>query len=553
MKVFHVIALVLAAGAAGAQEGTGTSARAGTGSGAGAGTAARTGPITVTYRSQTAVYVSAGRAAGLAVGDRLAILSGNEKAAELEVVFLAENSSSCKVVSETRAVKPGDKLVRLGAPKPPRPADDTREFTAVEPADPPRVSYGATTPRRTPPRRARVTGGVSAGAGGFQESSGTGRSVIEQQARADVAARDIGGMPLEARVRLSGRRIEREGLRSPTSLKAVDSRQRLYEASVSWAPADGPFSLAAGRLGGGPFPAMGYLDGIVGQFRTAPGVQVGGFVGRTPDALDVGLPTGAKYGAFVRFARPGGATPGELVLSGAREMAGSEISREYIGQQAQLRSGNLWLYERVEVDLNRGWRRERAGTALDVSEARALLNWRASPDADFSVSYERSRNYWSALNRGISSDLFDRRLRQSLRADLQMMRPGGLGFWVGGSARAEEGTDELSYAGHAGVRSPRFASLSLSLEGSWFTSPSTQGAVLTARAGRSLRGGHRLDVSYTANRYESGDAGWHMSQWLRASGYAQGFGQAFARLDLEYAIQDPVPGVRGLFEVGYRF
>src|SRR6185369_6914653 len=105
------------------------------------------------------------------------------------------------------------------------------------------------------------TGGASLGLGGFQDSSGSGRNVQEQAARADVAARDIMGLPLEARVRMSGRRIERDGLRSLT-VKANETRQRLYEAAMTWAPAGGAFSAAAGRMGGGAFAGMGYLDGV---------------------------------------------------------------------------------------------------------------------------------------------------------------------------------------------------------------------------------------------------------------------------------------------------
>lgn len=558
MRVTHLFAFVLAAGAAGAQETTGAGASAGTGTTASAGTGAsvgapaRTGPITVTYRSQTAVYVSVGRNAGLAVGDRLALLSGSEKIAELEVLFLADHSSSCRVVAETRPVKPGDKLMRLGAPRPAPPVDATREFSVTEPEGPSPAAYGATTPARNGTARwARVTGGASLGLGGFQDSSGSGRNIQEQAARADVAARDIMGMPLEARVRMSGRHIEREGLGSLT-VKANETRQRLYEASIGWAPAGGAFSAAAGRMGGGAFAGMGYLDGVMGQARAASGVHVGGFFGRTPDALDVGVPTGAKYGAFIRFLRQG-RSPAEFGLAGAREFAGSEISREFLGQHAQVRNGNVWFYERIEIDLNNGWRRERAGKAVDVSEARALLTWRASPEADVTFSYDRSRNYWNALTRTVSSELFDRRLRQAVRADVQLSRPGGVGFWFGGSARTEEGSEEIAYAGHAGLRSPRFASVDLSVEGSWFSALSTRGMLVIARAGRPLRGGHRLDLSYTANRYQTGGGDWAMSQWLRASGYAQGFGQAFGRVDVEYAIQDPLPGLRGLFEIGYRF
>ena len=539
MRVTIAISAVLAAAAAGAQEGPSA--------------AARSGPMTVTYRSQTAVYVSAGRSARLAVGDRLAVQSGAEKLAELEVVFLAEHSSSCRVVAETRPVKPGDKLVRLGPPRVAAPPEAPPEIAVTPSPTAAAVAYGSgLTTRRDQDRWARLTGGASIAAGGFQDSSGSGRNVQEQGGRADVAAREILGLPLEARVRVSGRRVQRDGLRGTQALKAVDSRRRLYEASMAWGPPDAPFSAAIGRLGGGHFPGMGYLDGIVGRARPLDGVDVGGFFGRTPDPLDVGLPSGAKYGAFVRFSSQSRRSPAELVVSAAREMAGNEASREFVGQEAQMRTSTVWLYERMEVDLNRGWRLERAGRAFDVSEARALMTWRASHEADLTVSYDRSRNYWSALNRGLSSDAFDRRLRQSLRADLQISRPGGMGFWFGGSARAEEGTEELSYAGHAGLRSPRFASLSLSVEGSYFLSPSTRGAILTARAGRSLGGGHRVDFSYTANRYQTG-GDWNMSQWLRASAYAQGFGRAFGRLDLEYAVQDPLPGVRALAEVGLRF
>ena len=66
---------------------------------------ARGPAITVTYRSETAVYVSAGRAAGLAVGDRLVLGAPPDTVAEVEVTFLAEHSASCRVVKESRPLK----------------------------------------------------------------------------------------------------------------------------------------------------------------------------------------------------------------------------------------------------------------------------------------------------------------------------------------------------------------------------------------------------------------------------------------------------------------
>lgn len=514
----------------------------------------RTGPTTVTYRSQSAVYVSAGRAAGLAVGDRLAVMTGTEKVAELEVVFLAEHSSSCRVVSETQSVKLGDRVVRLGPARPaasPAPPS-TQTVTTPAPAPAPAAPYESPAPRDTRDRFARATGGVSVGWSTFRDSSEAGRDVEERLARFDLTLRDLGGRPLEARLRGSGRQIERDGLRGPV-LRASDSRQRLYEASLAWVPADGRFSAAAGRLGAHPFVSLGYLDGVIGQARPTSTMQVGGFFGRTPDALDVGLPSGAKYGAFLRYAPSTAGSAGELVVSGVRELAGSEVSREYLGQQAQLRLGDVWLYQRMELDVNRGWRRDRAGTQMDLSEARVLLSWRASPQADLSLSYDRSRNYWSALTRVLSSELFDRRLRQTVRADLALTRPGGMGAWLGGSVRTVEGDEDPSYSAHGGVRSRRFAGLDMSLDASYYKTPTTQGLLGTARAGRTLRAGHRLDASYIVNRYETSGLGWRLSHWVRASAYAQALRRAFGRADVEYALQDELPGLRASIEVGYRF
>jgi hypothetical protein len=507
-----------------------------------------TATVGVTYRSDTSVYVSGGRGAGLAVGDRLALVAGQETIAELEVVFLAEHSASCKVIREARPLKAGERLVRLGAPRPAPPPASTEREISVAPSDAPLAQpYAA---RRDLVRTTRLVGGASVGYGTFQDRSGSGRDIQEQSARADFAAHDLGGMPLEARVRGSSRQIERSGLRLDRN--ASDSRQRLYEASLSWAPPDGRFSAAGGRLGAYPFVSLGYLDGVLAQARVASGVRVGAFGGRTPDALDVALPTGAKYGAFVRFGGEGTA-PGELVFSGGREFAGSEVSREYVGQQGQLRSGSLWLFERVEVDLNRGWRRDRAGNGAEVSEAGAQLTWRASPQVDLSLSYDRSRNYWSALTRILSSEVFDRRLRQTVRAEARLTRAGGAGFWLGGSARSEEGSPDPSLAAYAGLSSPRLLSLNVALEGSYYETPTIRGMLASVRGGRGLRGGHRLDVSYTAQRYEAGGSGWRTSQWVRGSGYGQLPGGVFSRADVEYAIQDDLPGLRALVEIGYRF
>ena len=65
----------------------------------------------IKYISGESVYLDAGTADSLAVGDRLKIVTGNSVSAELEIVFAAENSSSCKILSQTIPPKVGDMAI----------------------------------------------------------------------------------------------------------------------------------------------------------------------------------------------------------------------------------------------------------------------------------------------------------------------------------------------------------------------------------------------------------------------------------------------------------
>src|SRR5688572_27763528 len=133
-------------------------------------TTRRTDQIAVSYRSATSVYVSGGRAAGLAVGDRLNVLSGREVVAELEVAFLAEHSASCRILKETGTVKTGDRVVRVGAPRAaaPAPSPSPRPWGEPSPA-PTEPVFRGDTRRRNGNAYGRLTGGLTVGYSGFYD------------------------------------------------------------------------------------------------------------------------------------------------------------------------------------------------------------------------------------------------------------------------------------------------------------------------------------------------------------------------------------------------
>jgi hypothetical protein len=514
-------------------------------------TARRSDQMSVTYRSATAVYVSGGRAAGLAVGDRLNVISGRETVAELEVSFVAEHSASCRVLTETGTVKTGDRVTRIGPSRAAAPAPSVAPpptGTAAPAAPTPAYPGDA---RRRGNGYGRLSGGVSIGYSGFYDASPSNRDATELGARYDVSARDLIGQPLELRVRGTNRQINRTGTRG-FILTDKGTRDRLYEASLAYAPMKGRVSATVGRIGAHPFVSIGYLDGALAEVRPTSNIQIGGFAGNT---IEMGGPAGGtKAGGFFRIAPRETRLHYEVVVSGVRENRDGDVSREYVGLQGQLRAGGLWLYQRAEVDLNRGWREERAGTATQLTDVRSLLSWRASPTRSVSLSYEQRRNYWTSFNRSLPVEVFDDRVLQTIRADVDLARANTAGVWVGGSVRLREADDRTVYDVHGGFRTPRFLSMRTSIEATLYRTVTTLGVLGTARIGRDLKGGHRIDASYNFSGYDMrGDEGRHQSQWLRLSGYGHFGGGAYGRGDLEYGVGNDLSGIRVLLEAGYRF
>jgi hypothetical protein len=265
-----------------------------------------------------------------------------------------------------------------------------------------------------------------------------------------------------------------------------------------------------------------------------------------------GFETGSKLGGWARLAPPSAGRPWEVVVSGVRENAGGEASREYVSLAAQLRSGRLWLYERAEIDLNRGWRAEQAD-GTQVSDLRLLASWRHSPTRSLTVSYDRHRDFQTALTRQLAPERFDPTARQGLRATIDLWSAESWGFRAGGAVRLEEGAERQARSAFAGARHPDVFGLVVSADATYYTNAFTRGVMGTARAGRRLAG-HQVDVSYTVNRYELQPlAGSRTSQWIRISGYARLGAHAFALADVERSFGDDFRGTRVGVDAGYRF
>ena len=67
----------------------------------------------VRYLSSDHVYLDAGSNAGLSVGMTVRVVRDGEAIAELEVVFTAGHSASCRIVSKVKDIVVGDTVVYL--------------------------------------------------------------------------------------------------------------------------------------------------------------------------------------------------------------------------------------------------------------------------------------------------------------------------------------------------------------------------------------------------------------------------------------------------------
>lgn len=509
----------------------------------------------VKYRSAANVYLDSGKAQGLAIGDRLTVAANGATSAELEVVFIADQSASCRVVSEKWPVRAGDiatlmKRAAAAAPEPEVEPEPPLQEPAPAEAAPKRVSQQPAM---------RVRGVVSLGYSRVWDETPAALDFEQRTARVDLGLWDIGGQPMTFNLRFRSRQDARARSLSQFTPQ-IERDDRVFEMSLRYEPASEGVGVEVGRIAASHFSSVGYLDGGLARLRLAGPLQLGGFFGQRAEIDGFGAEvSGLKYGGFVRLAPPGrfGGGAYEVILAGVREFAGSEISREYLSLETRFGSGRRFsAYERAELDVNRGWREEISGRRYQLSNLAVSANYRFSSGSSFVLSYDSRKNYRTYQNRTIPQTIFDDFLQQGLRANLYLGRPHGLNVSFNGGLRFQERDAQDAYSYGGGIRHGNLfgSDVTLGFDYSGFSNRYTDGYLLTAQTGKHFGRGHYLDLGYGSSVYRLlASADRRTTQWLRLSGRAQLFRGLYCVGDLEYDRGDDIEGPRGLVELGYQF
>lgn len=542
-------------------------------------------PVRVRYLSADTVFLDAGSDAGIDVGDRWLLSRDGATVAEIEVVFVARLSASCRVVRTLGEIRVGDLAtafdspplpigagtagtgagseggIKEGAdtPVPPGAADGTSPEPTPSSPPPPRLETAYRTPTYGAERRpTRISGTLAVDWESATSGDLDAYDFTRTSARLNLRIRDIGGHPYEFRARVRRREIDRDRLLDGLP-STRETRDRFYELSFNYDPPEGRYSYSVGRLGARS-SVLGYLDGALGRVSLSRAVAVGGFVGARPDLGE--LSWGAaelKYGLFTEYAptRRDGRRPFSLFFAGVREEGELDVSREYVALQTRYDTGDRWsFYQRAELDLNNGWRADLGGSAVQLSNLSLGATVRLSDFGRFTLSYDRYERYRTEETRFLSSELFDDLLRQGLRARLSLGRPRHLTASLFAGYRERDDDNDATYSYGLGLGDSQVTRwrLGWNVNLLGYSNQYTEGILATFGARKSFPGGHELSLTVgerlaTDRLFETDRS----TTWLRVGGWIELPANLFATLGYEVSSGDDPEERIGSASLGYRF
>lgn len=369
----------------------------------------------VNYVSVDAVYVNVGRLAGVVIGSRITVLREGRQIATLEAVHVSSHSTSCRIVEQSQEPRAGDR-VKFKAVDVPGKSEPVRESSAVK-----------VPPSRPAPRTSnRIRGYLSLQHMWVQDQSGTDRGSSLQPA---VAARFVVSDLLGTKARFYVRYRSRMTYRPENGTRT--SSHRLTECALRYGVPDRGAAFGVGRMVVDEVHGLGYIDGALFSVQVSPHYRVGAVAGLEPDPVDMRVQTGSrKFGSFVNW-QGGSFRASRLGLTAA--LSGSYVDglvdREFGYLQAVYSYSNrLYLYQSVEVDVNRDWRMNANGSRLSFSNLLFSANATPLSFVSFDMSYDARRNFHDYATFETPDSLFDDNTYSGYGGGMAVSLPGNLQF-----------------------------------------------------------------------------------------------------------------------------
>ena len=508
----------------------------------------------VKYISAQNVYLDAGKAAGLNIGDRLKVQRKGQDIAEIEVVYLSENSASCKIISSSQSVEAGDQVLLVqsavqSAQPLTAPPDSSRAAVAVTPAS---------QPQQIKRHRSPFSGSL-----GFQyyywnDQKGTNLDFSQPTLRFNLRGQRLWGKDYNLRIR-ARLRYNQRSVELNSQAPKEEWRNRVFEVAFSYDNADAPVNFRAGRIISNQFSGVGYIDGLLLQYNNSRKFHIGAFGGTQPQWQYSDFQTSIqKYGGYLS-ATLGNMSSGkfESSLAAVGEYHGSTVSREFIYLQNSFYQTNRWsFYQNAEIDLNRDWRKDIAGEDISLTSFFLSGQWNATSRIIIGAMYDNRKNYLTYETRSLADSLFDEAMRQGLRGTVSFLLPQDYRIFGNFGIRKRETDTEstISYAGGLGKTNFIIPYSRITLNGSGFSNFYTRGLNYSVLWGYFFWNRVNTDIGFGGYQYNlKADSSKRTNQWIRGTVFAPLAYRLYFSGQYEYQWGDDLTGHRILGEIGVRF
>ncbi|MCP4290239.1 MAG: hypothetical protein GY780_00215 [bacterium] len=508
----------------------------------------------VRYLSAEHVYLDSGTKAGLAVGTIVAIMRRGNTIAELEVVFAAGHSASCRILNQVQEIKTGDTGVFKSSGE---------TSTTIAPAEPdsllpPRTRKTWVSPAKAQHKPAVIVRGSMAMQWDHSNDS-TERSL--QTDLLSVPFRVLVENPNQAwafRARGNFRHISRDGFSNSTESK--EWRNRIREVALLRNNRQLAWHFALGRITTRATASAGPFDGLSVSRKMSDHFRLGAFFGYSPRWEDYGFSTDDQISGanlqFKKYSLSGNRL--DVLLSGVGRYHAGEISREYLVMTTTWSTvSGLSLLQSGELDINRKWRKDAENvSSVELSSLALTGRYRYNRRFSFNLGYDDRQPVRTWETQSLPDSLFKDAGRRGWRGGISIKLNQGRSFNLRGSLRSDErtGTDTKSWNGR--IYWPNFLKSGFNTDASLrgFTGPWLTGFSPVLGLGKSTRSGlnFRLEgghYSYNGQLHnEQRSNNWlkiliskNLQQhWSLTADYRQDWG-------------DDVHGQRWFLEMRYRF
>ncbi len=449
----------------------------------------------VQYVSATAVYLNAGRQAGIAQGDTVVVSRDGKELIRLAVSFVSDNSSSCELLNAPAVVAKDDKAIVFV--KAALAQEQPFEVQTYEAEVTPETRSRFLRPNERPNQ---LSGRIGVGYTVQNDREVTNDDYTEPSLSVRAGLSRISGSDLSAKLNLKLRRTERDNSESSSS-------NRIYEAMLAYGPQNKPLSAGVGRLMLRETRGMGYLDGAYLKYDLSNNWKIGAVGGIEPDLQNTKIESDVKkYGAFAAFEqRLGEANTVQATASIAGRYLKDEISREFLYQQFSYIGGSKFrVFESTELNLNRGWLKDAEGSTLTLASFLLDARYNVSRSLGVSLGYDSRTNYYTAETRSIPDSIFASNLQQGLRASADARFGESYSAELGFASRDAESNDSQSNSGWARLGSNNLLKSQVSAYARlrWFDNQFSKGTQPSLMLSRMIANWFDAGIEFGSNDYD---------------------------------------------------